>query len=165
MKKLRLLVTEKCNRACPGCCNKDWDLKNLPVCNDFTGYDEIMLTGGEPLLDVPRLLDLVARIREAHDQVKVLVYTAYAERVLHVLPYVDGVTLTLHEPKGVSPLWELDNVLDELQDAPWVENASLRLNVFKGITNVIPSTLWQIKSDIEWLENCPLPEDEVFMRL
>ena len=33
--KLRLLLFEECDRDCPGCCNRDWDLRSLPVCRDF----------------------------------------------------------------------------------------------------------------------------------
>jgi molybdenum cofactor biosynthesis enzyme MoaA len=44
MKKLRLLVTSECNRSCSGCCNKEWDLDKLPVCESYKDYDEIYLT-------------------------------------------------------------------------------------------------------------------------
>ena len=64
MRKLRLLFTKDCNRNCPGCCNKDWDLDSLPVCTDFTPYDLVMITGGEPMLYPERLLHLIRRIRE-----------------------------------------------------------------------------------------------------
>ena len=48
--KLRLLLLDDCNRNCPGCCNRDWDLQALPLCQDYTPYRLIMLTGGEPML-------------------------------------------------------------------------------------------------------------------
>lgn len=35
--KLRLLLFEECDRDCPGCCNRDWDLRSFPVCRDFIG--------------------------------------------------------------------------------------------------------------------------------
>jgi molybdenum cofactor biosynthesis enzyme MoaA len=50
VKKLRLLVTERCARSCSGCCNHDWDLAALPTCESYAGYDEVLLTGGEPML-------------------------------------------------------------------------------------------------------------------
>ena len=53
--KLRLLVTEECNRHCPGCCNNNWDLKSLSVCKSYRDYEQILITGGEPLLDMFRL--------------------------------------------------------------------------------------------------------------
>ena len=47
MTKLRLLVTEKCDRNCGGCCNKSFDLKNLPIFNigDSHNFKSIMITG------------------------------------------------------------------------------------------------------------------------
>lgn len=49
MKKLRLLLHEECNRNCKGCCNKDWDLNALEIEDDFTDYDEILITGGRAI--------------------------------------------------------------------------------------------------------------------
>jgi hypothetical protein len=42
---------------------------------------------------------------------------------------------------------------------------SLRLNVFKGVS--VPKTWsnWIVKKNMVWIKNCPLPEDEVFMKL
>ena len=48
-KKLRLLVTTKCPNKCPMCCNNSWDFSSLPVV-DRWDYEEIMITGGEPLI-------------------------------------------------------------------------------------------------------------------
>ena len=41
MKKLRLLVTKNCDRSCPGCCNKDWNLDKLPNATHLN-YDEMV---------------------------------------------------------------------------------------------------------------------------
>ena len=48
-KKLRLLVTAKCHNKCPMCCNNQFNFKKIPVV-DRLDYDEISITGGEPLL-------------------------------------------------------------------------------------------------------------------
>lgn len=48
-KKLRLLVTAKCHNKCPMCCNNQFDIEKIPVVDRFD-YDEISITGGEPLL-------------------------------------------------------------------------------------------------------------------
>ena len=58
--KLRLLLFEECDRDGPGCCNRDWDLRSLPVCRDFTPYQVIMLTGGEPMLHPEIIREAVA---------------------------------------------------------------------------------------------------------
>ena len=42
---------------------------------------------------------------------------------------------------------------------------SLRLKVFKGVdVSGIDLSLWDVKDNIEWIKDCPLPEDEVLMR-
>jgi hypothetical protein len=42
---------------------------------------------------------------------------------------------------------------------------SLRLNVFKGVSLAeLNLSCWKVKPNIKWIKNCPLPEDEVFMR-
>ena len=48
-KKLRLLVTAKCHNKCPMFCNNQFDFEKIPVV-DRLDYDEISITGGEPLL-------------------------------------------------------------------------------------------------------------------
>ena len=48
-KKLRLLVTAKCHNKCPMCCNNQFDIEKIPVVDRFD-YDEISITGGEPML-------------------------------------------------------------------------------------------------------------------
>lgn len=52
MRKARVLVTQKCNKSCDGCCNKSNILDSMVTItsiDDLTCYDEIMITGGEPV--------------------------------------------------------------------------------------------------------------------
>lgn len=164
IKKLRLLLFSECDRSCLGCCNKDWDLTVLPECTDYSGYDEIILTGGEPLLHP----DLVYRtIHEIHAQTEALIYL-YTAKVnepsvfIKTLNIVDGITLTLHSRKDV----ELFKVLNGLLLQTQLPNKSLRLNVFSGISLTgTDLSLWTVKKNIKWIKDCPLPVEEVFMRL
>lgn len=162
--KLRLLLTEDCNRACPGCCNKDWDLDKLPVCSDYKGYDMIMLTGGEPMLYPIKVLDAVKEIR-LQTEAPIIVYTAYLDdpTTLYLMlkgGIIDGITLTLHTRKDKKKFKVLDKVIG------FPVGKMLRLNVFKGVgLNYMQiSPKWNAKMDIVWLKDCPLPKDEVFMR-
>ena len=159
--RLRLLVTEKCNRRCEGCCNKDWNLSALEKCKIFKGYDQIILTGGEPLLKPFNTLAIINRIKE-QTNVPIIVYTAKAGKDLDILlNFIDGVTLTLHDQPDVRVFYQfLERIENRYQDK------SLRLNIFKGIEydeNLIPP-YWKIQSDMVWIKNCPLPDGEVFMR-
>lgn len=161
MKKLRLLLFPNCNRSCPGCCNKDWDLKALPVIQDYHGWDLAMLTGGEPMLNPKLVIEVAARFPL---ETQTIVYTAKVDDpddVFAVLAAVDGMTITLHEPSDVSSFWQFIDCCAEIG-----QFKSMRLNVFEGIEGDF-SRLdnWKVKTGIKWIKNCPLPADEVFLRL
>lgn len=164
--KLRLLLTEDCNRTCKGCCNKEHDLSALSGCTSFQGYELIMITGGEPLLKPGLLIETIQRIRREAPGTPIYVYTAYREDprwLLAVLAMVDGITLTLHTRKDVPHFRVFNNML--LQSGH-LTIRSLRLNVFRGIDiSDIDVSAWNVKSDMVWIKDCPVPVNEVFMRL
>jgi len=162
---LRLLLHEHCNKDCPMCVNKDWDLDALEKEEDYSSYDMILMTGGEPMLYPYRVIKAVERIREQTD-CPIIMYTAFVDKipdVLSVLEVVDGITVTLHEQKDMLALRQLDRVLDFI---PQYQDKSFRLNVFKGIW--IPKDQledrWKIQDDMVWIKNCPLPKNEVFKK-
>lgn len=161
-KKLRLLLFEDCNRACDGCCNKQWDLNELEAETSFDQYNLIILTGGEVMLDKELLIQAISDIKRQTDA-PIYVYTANVDDSEHIkilLRVVNGITLTLHEQEDIASFEVLNRVLSDKE-----KNKSLRLNVFKGISlNGIDTSGWNIKQDIEWIEDCPLPENEVFKR-
>lgn len=100
-KKLRLLVTTRCPNKCPMCCNNQFDFNKLPVV-DRWNYDEIMITGGEPLLFGDELPILISSIKylesmQGSNPSKIYVYTASCgSNYINILPYVDGIVLTPH---------------------------------------------------------------------
>ena len=163
--KLRLLLLSECNRTCKGCCNKDWDLDELPSCQSFESFDEIFLTGGEPLLVPDLLFSVTKKIRQI-SPAKIYVYTAWREDpnlLLSVLNAVDGLTLTLHTRKDTGPFEIFSKMVTE-QEA--FKGKSLRLNVFNGVTTgEADVSNWDVRRGIRWIKDCPLPTDEVFMRL
>ena len=164
MKKLRLLLFEDCNRSCKGCCNKDWDLTSVEVEDNFEDYDLIMLTGGEPMLNIELVARTIYRIQN-QTEAPIYLYTAKVDvlrDVFKVLPLLDGLTITLHEQKDVIPFIKFNEYLLEIG-----ERLDYRLNVFKGV--IVPPdidvNMWKIiKKNIEWIKDAPLPTDEVFRR-
>lgn len=78
-KKLRLLVTKECHNNCPKCCNKLYDLDSIPIIDRFD-YDEVCITGGEPMLDLPKVVKIAEMFKTAATvlgkEVKVYLYTA-----------------------------------------------------------------------------------------
>ncbi len=168
MKKLRLLLFEDCNRKCAGCCNKDWNLKTLEVETDFTQYDTIMLTGGEPLLKPDVVLKTIKKIRKQNKRANIYMYTAMVDNpklIAKVLEKLDGITLTLHTHIDGRLLNNVNNEL--IKSKVMYKNKSLKLNIFSGVTvYFLDKIFWNdIKEHIEWIKDCPLPEGEVFKRL
>lgn len=161
--KLRLLLLAECNRTCKGCCNKEYDLNALPVCQSYAGYSEIMITGGEPMLRPDVVAKTVKQIR-AQTNAPIFLYTAWRGGhipLLGALELVDGITLTLHTRKDVAPFVFFNQALL----LSGIRPKSLRLNVFRGITVDPADALgWSIKKNIVWIKDLHLPADEVFMR-
>jgi organic radical activating enzyme len=140
-------------------------LDNLPVVNHYQ-FDEILITGGEPMLFPDKVVEICDRVRcnalTFHKKAKIFVYTANVNNwvaVQKVLEVVDGITVTLHEQLDVEDLVVLDSVLSKYSEK------SLRLNIFKGITIPKLKHKWKIKDNMIWMKNCPLPENETFKRI
>ncbi len=165
MNNLRLVMFEMCNRSCEGCCNNDWDLNNLTVHDSFAGYDMIMLTGGEPMLNPQLIVNTCKTIREQSDA-DIILYTAKSKRPLDLiamLNWVDGITLTLHEQYDVPAF---NNLNYYMQMLPNLADKQLRLNVFSNVDiSSINSNGWTVKDGIEWIVDCPLPEGETIKRM
>ncbi len=176
-RKLRLLVTTDCPNKRPLCCNNSWDFSKLPKVRDFD-YDEIMITGGEPLLFTDKLVELSVAIRSINpilypeeEMPKIYVYTSIPgiTQFEEILDYVDGVVLTPHSKEDVNRFVALNKYLyhsikHDVDDG----GISLRLNLFKNIKDMLPEgidlSLWKVK-DMEWIKDCSVPQGEDFMRL
>lgn len=161
-RKLRLLLFEECHRGCPGCCNKDYDLEKLPVCGDYSPYGVIMLTGGEPMLHPEIVLKAVREIRQ-QSKAPVILYTALTrnkEALGAILDQIDGVTITLHDEDDIQPFQEFDAFYGKCRK----EGKLLRLNIFEEVGDFHVSSEWNVKRNIRWIKDCPLPAGEVFMR-
>ena len=165
-KKLRLILFEACDRNCTGCCNKDWDLPSLEIETDFSQYDLIMLTGGEPMTRPNVVIETAQQIRE-QTSAPIILYTAKSTRPLNLLAmllWVDGITLTLHDPSDVVSFVQLNGLLQTIGRRVCTKGL-FRLNVFKGIDlNGIETYPWKVKGNLEWIKNCPLPDGEVLRK-
>ena len=170
MKKLRLLYTPNCDRACPGCCNKDWELDKLPVFeidfNSVRKFGEIIITGGEPMLYPIGVAYICNLIKSFNDDVKIYIYTArtkvwnhYHEQLLKI---VDGFTITIHDQKSADEFVETEKFLRKYSNN--YKGKSMRLNVFDKCELPYPEG-YIVKDSIVWKKDCPLPTDEVFMTL
>jgi len=167
-RKARVLLWETCNRNCDGCCNKDWDLKSLPKVNlqGLKPYDEIILTGGEPMLYPSMVLVIAKGIKYKYPSKTLTLYTAKVDSLMWpaVMWAFDRLTVTLHDQSDLDTFMKWGCYSYE----PRV--ISKRLNVFKNVhidrkeRATIERNKWKIRDGIEWIENCPLPKGEEFLR-
>ena len=177
MKKLRLLITDECPKNCEGCCNRDWDIVNLPKIelykHDYSQYNEVLITGGEPLLGIEKLKEIIDTINAGYSRrvPKIYVYTSWngdPSSFFKTFEYAAGICYTIHTDEDAKFIKNCDWFLKQCSYYEnQLKNKSLRLNVFKGIdyNKEALSENWKIKDDIEWIKDCPLPDNEIFMRL
>ena len=171
MKRLRLLVTRDCQRSCKGCCNDS--VGDVPVWDGSADYDEIMITGGEPLLFVEELRVLWFALR-ARTNAKLYLYTALvgekdALDALELIKIFDGVTITLHTEEDIE-LW-----LVFYEPHIRYMDLSVRLKVKKAALMESGSSFYSAHlkkrqeqyslSIVDFVKDCPVSEGEVFMRL
>lgn len=173
-KKLRLLLTTRCPNKCPMCCNNSWDFSRLPVVERWN-YEQIMFTGGEPLLCMDKLCALADSVRTITSAMgtepKLYVYTALCDwgKLNRVLDHVDGIVLTPHSKESAEAFKkfnELVNANTILANNP-LKSKSLRLNLFPDIKEYLKNedlSGWQVK-DMQWIKDCPVPEGEDFRRV
>ena len=167
--KLRLLITPDCNRNCVMCCNKNFDLDSLPSieqADEFAQYSEISITGGEPMLVYDKLRETLMYIMEYGDfKGQINLYTAMPDHPkIYDLFRRCNITFTIHDKKA------LIDVLAVHDNAP-INNRSVRVKLapavhryFKLMDKLIDDVMWEVEK-FDWIEDCPLPDGEVFMRI
>lgn len=139
---------------------------------DRWDYEEIMITGGEPLIHTNKVAELIRTILAYTDIPKVYVYTSIAawDRVRTILAYADGIVLTPHSQSDIDKFVELNNMMQEVKEtkSDFIKGKSLRLNLFADMKLLLPEhidlSLWNVK-EMEWLKDCPVPQGEDFRRI
>ncbi len=76
----RVVITDECNRSCEFCCMKDEQLSDTfkevtPMYVANAHYDVVSITGGEPTLDMHKLLMFVSLLKYRKPDTIVYVYT------------------------------------------------------------------------------------------
>jgi len=99
---------------------------------------------------------------------KIIIYTSCFDdlKADDIVDEIHGLTVTLHDEDDLE-LFEDTMRRYNYFSSRWLEDMSLRLNIFKGVRLPKKEYLkeWNVKKDIEWLENCLLPEREELKRL
>ena len=79
-KTARVIITSKCDRKCLGCCNSKLDYTSLAkVIGGITAlkdYEEVVITGGEPMINPAQLYTVIKMLRKQNKRQKIYLYTA-----------------------------------------------------------------------------------------
>lgn len=138
---------------------KDYNIDEIPHYNipDMIEFDQIFITGGEPLLNISKTKRLIGEIKNLFSP-EIYLYTSLVFG--DIVDFVDGVTYTIHKTSDLGD-FELNN--DFLLNSK--SKGSFFLNVFHEV-NFKPDeynlTRWsRTKLGITWIVNCPLPDGEI----
>jgi len=172
-KKARLVITLKCPRNCSYCCMK-YDhilgqMKPLDSLEELHGYEEVMITGGEPMLFPDKVMDIARWINGKSRETKIFLYTAiYHWRIPTLIKLVDGIQYTLHEDTTEQDIENFLNIQREIQ-LRGRDDQSFRLCIDPNVAykvGVVPCTWDSIKvKDWRSEEECIVPKDEDFFAI
>ncbi len=182
MKTLRLVVTYDCIRDYAMCCNKldDYPPEKVKSVNEnflpqaLESYDEIVVTGGEPVMFHSKLIELSKQINLA-GCIKSYVNTAMTsidiDEFNSLCAHFDGVTMTIHDQDALEEFFALVVQINCSWAMHWLyQDTSLRVNIFKDICMSsndwsLISRFWDVKKDYVWKNYCSLPKHETLLKL
>ena len=169
MRIARTIMTFDCQRDCDLCCNKYAPMQRLMTpssLEDLKAYDQVLITGGEPMLYPRKAVELAKALREQNPMQTIYLYTAlYSPYMEKILPYIDGVHFTIHYPTTRADLLGFYKFQDLIEG--W--NKSFRLYLEPRVNHpiaVVPSR-WTRVEVKPWLQEheMKLPKGEVLLVL
>ncbi len=169
-KTARLIITFDCNRKCSYCVNNaEWIKKvviNIDRLDVFRDYKEIIITGGEPLYDIDKVIRILNELNNRYPDKKIYLYTSIFKDGLYDIinqDLLDGITFTLHSEIKNMDIYDLRK-MEELICQGIGMNLSTRLKIAYDIEipiSIIPN-IWDEISTKHWKkpEECKLLEHE-----
>ena len=174
-KTARVLVTYDCFQNCPGCVNKSVTPSGIFDPSMSGQYDEIILTGGEPMFFPSRIRRFVQEIKSYNFSAKVILYSSYfdpkfTDELKDTLTMVNGYTFTVHNNEfSVKRFLQLDCLV-----ADWLalfQPGTLRLNIDSRLKDYFDKYYtdnfcqWHQRKYFDFDPDCKLPEHEIFLSL
>jgi len=106
--KARLILTKKCQRSCPGCCNEyeqmKATMKTVPL-EYVKNHSQVMITGGEPMLYPNMIKNIISELRKQNPTRKIYLYTALYRKVMEeIILLVDGIHYTIHDNPSLNDI-------------------------------------------------------------
>lgn len=160
MKKMKLLVTNKCDKKCEMCLNNKINTMSLPIAKSFKRFDEVTIVGGEPsLLSFPELMSIIHKIKKDNSLCKIFLHTLKPSRSIEkILRLLDGVTVSLQFKDDIDDFMSFALYIKSREKI--FEEKILKLDIFKSIdlqrfdfANPV-FHLWEINANIGYFDNC-----------
>lgn len=167
-KTARVIVTLDCDRKCPGCCNYKLDAIREINVERLRDYDEVVLTGGEPMLMGDKfLVQLIKKLRKQNKYQSIYLYTASLALDEHekVLNLLDGITVTLHAEATDNDIRNLKYMSENL----YGEYLDMRLFIDERVYDKydlsnICMDAWDVVRKLKWKEKCePADNEDLFL--
>ncbi len=162
----RVIVTYKCNRSCPGCCNThENSVRKIEDINELLKYDEIVITGGEPMLIKEKLFHFLLQLRNMEYNGKIYMYTAFWNHGIYsheILDTLDGITFTIHAEatkQDIVSFKQLSNIIGfkpHLNSRLFIDS---RLFTHPEALQRRVS-MWDENRKLEWKDECKPAEHE-----
>lgn len=165
LRTARVVVTWRCKRECRYCVNHSEKIRalvrkvNVKAVN-WRQYDQVLITGGEPLLVPDVVHGLIDRVRNQTSVPDIYMYTAlWTEFSWDIVQKIDGTNYTVHRPVDKNSLRRAQIDLSLLH-----ERNSNRLMLDPDIVDdlKIRPTLWKEIRIKRWRpeDECVLPDNE-----
>lgn len=166
-KNIHLLVTSLCERNCPFCCNKQYDLSNVPQATEkeLARAENIFITGGEPFAFArPNEIAGILKLRYLNLH-KVIVYTNAYELYRYLynggsLCHIDGLTISIKDWTDVD-CW--NNICKYMRHYPQCKENWLYYFDDEFIEN-LDTTNFVVKKRVWQKDFTPAP-DSIFRRI
>ncbi len=101
-KVIHLMITDKCDRNCPDCCNKQYSISDIPTITneELTKAKRIYLTGGEPFA-YGKPEEVAGTIKFCFPNIERIVVYTNAVELYHYIKnggtfnHIDGLTISI----------------------------------------------------------------------
>ncbi len=171
-KIIHIVITEKCDRCCPDCCNNQYNMANIPVVSgqELREAEMVFLTGGEPFAYADPILTAMS-LRSINPNLKIYVYTNAFELGQYLKKYnwryemfghlygLNGLTISIKEEKDRTAMEQIVNKHPEV-----LALESIRVYTFPGFEDTEVPAAWD-KRMRYWQKDFIPASDSIFRRL
>ena len=135
---------------------------------EVTGYDEVCITGGEPMLNVGVTEMIIDKVRQQNPNAKVFMYTAlfhpYGTRQL--IDKLDGIQFSVHAEATLDDMWGFQQFQDLIHAYPQKTFRAYIDPRIKFSIKIEPHVWFRFEIK-RWIEEgaCPVPSHETLLIL